>query len=103
MNYTHFDEKNTDIHLNTINPLSTSEDIKSWARKPVYDDEGNIKAGVYQCNECDYSSTFSQNNLDRHFNSVHKKIKPFSCDQCKYSSAYKYDLAKHIKTHDKSI
>ena len=43
---------------------------------------------------CNYSST--NNNLKRHKNVIHLKIKPYSCDQCSSTFGTKGDLTKHV-------
>ena len=55
----------------------------------------------YACNQCDYQAT-RQDNLKQHIQSRHNGVK-YACDQCAYQAIYQGDLTKHIQSMHEGI
>lgn len=49
---------------------------------------------MFKCVHCDKTYAYKEN-LTRHENCVHLKIKRFKCNNCDFTSAYKGDLKRH--------
>ena len=39
-----------------------------------------------------------QTDVQRHFDRIHKKLKPFTCELCQEKFARNYELKQHLKT-----
>ena len=55
-----------------------------------------------KCSECSYVSLYS-GTLNRHFQSVHQKLRNFECDKCSYTSSLKPNLLRHMKNVHNNI
>ena len=55
-----------------------------------------------KCAECSYS-TWRRSHLERHIDTVHKKLKPYKCDICPFSTGRKGHLDRHVDNVHKKI
>ena len=58
-------------------------------------DSVHLKLKPFNCNQCDKSFP-SKQNLDRHTDTVHLKIKAFECTKCNESFSLKHHLKSHV-------
>ena len=54
------------------------------------------KLRPFQCKECDYKA-YNRSRLTQHVKTVHLQLKPFRCDSCEYSTSRRDHLKDHIK------
>ena len=78
-------------------------DIKSYLTKHLLRGHSNyvvkhVKVSV-NCSDC--NKTFSStDNLKRHKNAIHLKLKPFKCNTCSFATAKKDRIVNHNKVHN---
>ena len=53
---------------------------------------------IFQCDLCNYVSA-RKDNLKKHVQSVHEKLKPYNCRQCGKA----FSMKQHCKEHEESI
>ena len=50
--------------------------------------------GKYQCQQCDYETSYSIHDLRRHIESVHGGVR-YSCNQCDHKATTEANLKQH--------
>jgi len=90
--YVDFDHQTAE---DTYQTGETNEETQDW--EPSHSDDPN---GPLRCNFCGDAGFATISTLNRHMK-VHIQGKIHPCDLCHKSFAQRYDLKRHLKTHEK--
>ena len=78
---------------------SSNKDLQNLRNNPPTFIKNKKKAGeLLSCADCNYIS-LRKEDLVKHINAVHLKLKKFQCSECQYKVYNKGDLKKHLLTH----
>ena len=64
-------------------------------------DVSNKKDGKYQCQQCDYENSRSDN-LRRHVETKHEGVR-YPCDQCDYKATREDKLKRHKENRHENV
>lgn len=54
------------------------------------------------CSECGLVLA-NKNNLEKHIDRVHLKLRNFGCDLCDYKSCFKFEIAEHVRIYTQAV